>query len=210
MPTEAHPPLQSPLTLAQLAREQRLQVIVRKGLPPFRQTALELTKALGGASPDLKTAARLIAADPALSSQVLRLCNSPLLGMHSRVISIDHAITLLGPERLRSLALTSSLADFAGTTLPESQMSAFWQHSFLNAMLSQYLAERWKYFEKYQAYIAGLLHDIGQVPEWMLLGERAGDSEAPPADWVDNPAVEQEHFGTDHCRLGAAMAHSWN
>ncbi len=212
MPTDAHPPLPSPLTLAQLAREQRLQLIVRKGLPPFRQTALELAKVLGGSSPDLKKAGQLISADPTLSSQVLRMCNSPLLGMHSRVISIDHAAALLGPERLRSLALTTSMADFAGKALPEAQMNVFWQHSFLTATLSQYLAERWEYFEKHQAYIAGLLHDIGQIPEWMLVSEGSAgnaESEAPPADWVDNPAIEQEYFGTDHCKLGDIMARSW-
>jgi HD-like signal output (HDOD) protein len=212
MPTDAHPPLPMPLTLAQLAREQRLQLIVRKGLPPFRQTALELAKVLGGSSPDLEKAGQLISADPTLSSQVLRMCNSPLLGMHSRVISIDHAAALLGPERLRSLALTTSVADFAGKALPEAQMNVFWQHSFLTATLSQYLAERWEYFEKHQAYIAGLLHDIGQIPEWMLVSEgNAGnaESEAPPADWIDNPAIEQEYFGIDHCKLGDIMARSW-
>src|SRR5271154_5122464 len=149
MLTDAYPSLQPQLTLAQLAREQRLQLIIRKGLPPFRQTALELTKALGGESPDMKKAGKLISADPTLSSQVLRMCNSPLLGMHSRVISIDHATILLGPERLRNLAITASVADFAGKSLPELQMSAFWEHSFMTATLSQYLAERWKYFEKY-------------------------------------------------------------
>jgi hypothetical protein len=41
------------VTLAQLARGQRLQVIVRKGLPPFRRTAIERSKVLDGASPDL-------------------------------------------------------------------------------------------------------------------------------------------------------------
>ncbi len=212
MPTDAHPPLPSPLTLAQLAREQRLQLIVRKGLPPFRQTALELAKVLGSSLPDLKKAGQLISADPTLSSQVLRMCNSPLLGMHSRVISIDHAAALLGPERLRSLALTTSVADFAGKALPEAQMNVFWQHSFLTATLSQYLAERWEYFEKHQAYIAGLLHDIGQIPEWMLVSEgNAGneESEAPPADWIDNPAIEQEYFAIDHCKLGDIMARSW-
>lgn len=208
MPTQTQPPhLQA--TLPQITREQRLQVIVRKGLPPFRQTALELTKVLTGDSPDLKKAGKLISTDPTLSSQVLRMCNSPLLGLHSRVISIDHAATLLGPERLRNLALTSSVADFACKILPETQIDTFWEHSFLTAMLSQHVAERWQYFEKYQAYIAGLLHDIGQIPEWMLLTEDIGTGEAPPADWMDHPSVEQEFFGTDHCKLGESMARSW-
>jgi putative nucleotidyltransferase with HDIG domain len=209
MPIQTQPSLHSQATLPQITREQRLQVIVRKGLPPFRQTALELTKVLGGDSPDLKKAGKLISTDPTLSSQVLRMCNSPLLGLHSRVISIDHAATLLGPERLRNLALTSSVADFACKILPASQIDTFWEHSFLTAMLSQHLAERWQYFEKYQAYIAGLLHDIGQIPEWMLLTEDLGTGEAPPSNWMDTPSVEQDFFGTDHCKLGENMARSW-
>ena len=89
-------------------------------------------------------------------------------------------------------------------------MSAFWEHSLLTAMLAQFLAEHWEYFEKYQAYIAGLLHDIGQVPEWMLLSEGSRESDdAAPSDWVDNTIVEQEYFGTDHCKLGGTMARSW-
>ena len=46
----------------------------------------------------------------------------------------------------------------------------------------------------------------------MLVSEgNAGnaESEAPPADWIDNPAIEQEYFGIDHCKLGDIMARSW-
>jgi putative nucleotidyltransferase with HDIG domain len=209
MPTDAPPQLPLDLAVPRSSSTQRLHSIVEKGLPPFRQTALELTKALGEASPDLKKASKLIAADPTLSSQVLRMCNSPLLGLHSRVISIDRAAALLGPERLRSLALTSSVADFAGKALSDSQMSGFWQHSFMAAMLSQFLAEKWKYFDKDQAYIAGLLHDIGRVPEWILLAEETGGLDAPSHDWIDNTKAERAYFGTDHCELGGIMAGSW-
>ena len=123
---------------------------------------------LGGSSPDLKKAGQLISADPTLSSQVLRMCNSPLLGMHSRVISIDHAAALLGPERLRSLALTTSVADFAGKALPEAQMNVFWQHSFVTATLSQYLAERWEYFEKHRRILLGCCTISGRFPNGCL------------------------------------------
>jgi HD-like signal output (HDOD) protein len=190
--------------------KQRLKRIVRKGLPPFPQTALELTKVLG-ASPDVQKAGRLICTDPTLSSQVLRMCNSPMFGLRSRVISIEQAAVLLGAERLRNLAVTSSMADFASKALPEAEMNAFWQHSFMAAMLAQFLAKRLEYFEKDQAYIAGLLHDIGQIPQWMLVIEDRGKPQAaPPAGWVDNPRIECEYFGIDHCELGGSMAGFWD
>ena len=137
------------------------------------------------------------------------MCNSPLLGMHSRVISIDHATILLGPERLRNLALTTSMADFASKALPEPQMNAFWQHSFMAAMLSQYLAERRKYFEKYQAYIAGLLHDIGQIPEWMLLA-RAPENRSGALRLVGQHGRRTGVFRDRPLQTRATLARSWD
>jgi len=190
--------------------KQRLKRIARRGLPPFPQTALELTKVLG-ASPDVQKAGRLICTDPTLSSQVLRMCNSPMFGLRSRVISIEQAAVLLGAERLRNLAVTSSMADFASKALPEAEMNAFWQHSFMAAMLAQFLAKRLEYFEKGHAYIAGLLHDIGQIPQWMLAIEDRGKTQAAsPAGWIDNPRIECEYFRIDHCELGGGMAGFWD
>jgi len=200
------------LTLeAQQRRKTRLTAIVNQGLPPFPNTVLELTSVLSSPSVDVKKAGKLIRTDPSLSAQVLRMCNSPMFGLRSRVISIEQATILLGTERLRSLALTSSLVDYAGFGLPRDQVTNFWRHSFLAALLSERLAKAIEYSEKEQAYIAGLLHDIGQVPQWMLaVEERTIYKTAPPANWADNTSIERDHFGTDHCAIGSSMALSWN
>ena len=156
----------------QLHRKGRLLEILEKGLPPFQHTVLELMAVLNDPSADFKKAAKPILTDPTLSAQVLRICNSPLFGRRSRVISIEQAVGLLRSDRLRSMAMTSSLAGFAGQGLPKDQVASFWKHSFLAAMLSKYLAEYRGYSEPEQAYIAGLLHYIGQVPQWMLVAEQ--------------------------------------
>jgi HD-like signal output (HDOD) protein len=209
MPTVQMPPQSTP-KLAQEERKQRLQRIVRKGLPPFPETALELAKILRGNTPDVQKAGKLISADPALSSQVLRMCNSPMVALRSRVISIEQAALLLGADRLRNLALNSSVLEFASKALPALEMSSFWRHSFMAAMLTQYLAQRRRYVEKGQAYIAGLLHDIGQVPQWMLVMEDKGKTDNLICDgWADKPCVEREYFGIDHCQLGGSMASFW-
>ena len=202
----------SSLTLeAQQRRKTRLTAIVNQGLPPFPNTVLELTSVLSSPSVDVKKAGKLIRTDPSLSAQVLRLCNSPMFGLRSRVISIEQATILLGTERLRSLALTCSLVDYSGFGLPREQVTNFWQHSFLAALLSERLAKAIEYSEKEQAYIAGLLHDIGQVPQWMLaVEERTIYKTAPPVNWTDNTSIERDHFGMDHCELGSSMAVSWN
>ena len=191
-------------------RKDRLLAIVDNGLPPFPAIVLELTKVLSGSDPDVKKAGKLIRSDPSLSSQVLRLCNSPMFGLRSRVISIEQAAVLLGAERLRSLAMTCSMLAFAGNALPQEQLTSFWSHSFLAALLAEQLATYQDYFEKEQAYIAGLLHDIGRLPQCILSLEEQSKSRTAPPEWPDNPTIERDYFGIDHCTAGSRMAKSWN
>jgi HD-like signal output (HDOD) protein len=194
----------------QLSRKNRLLEILEKGLPPFQHTVLELMSVLNDPGADFKKAAKPIQTDPTLSAQVLRICNSPLFGRRSRVISIEQAVALLGWDRLRSLTMTSSLAGFAGQGLPKDQVASFWKHSFLAAMLSKHLSEYRGFAEPEQAYIAGLLHDIGQVPQWMLIArERSKPGAEIPNDWLDYPSAERGYFGIDHCELGSQMAEDW-
>ena len=195
----------------QSRRQTRLQEIVGKALPPFPHTVLELTAILSGPSADVRKAAKLIRTDATLSAQLLRMCSSPLFGLRSRVVSINQAATLLGADRLRTLVMTTSMVDLAGNGLPPGESTRFWRHSFLAALLSEHLAKRTGYSESEQAYIAGLLHDIGQVPLWMILSEEKADkTNQPPEKWFDNPSAEREYFGLDHCQLGGQMATSWN
>jgi putative nucleotidyltransferase with HDIG domain len=192
-------------------RKQRLLDVLSKGLPTLPNYVLDLNALLGSASVDLKKVGAVIRTDPSLSAQVLRLCNSALFGLRRRVISIEQAAVMLGTERLRTLVLACSVMQFAGKRLNGPQMSTFWQHSFLCALLSERVARQVDYFEKEQAYLAGLLHDIGQLPLWILIvEEEAKKRPLPPAGWTDNVAVERNYFGMDHCKVGRSMAVAWN
>ena len=205
------PPEPSGNLEAQRRRKKRLTAILKRGLPPFPNTVLQLASILSSPSADVKKAAKLIRTDPSLSAQVLRLCNSPMFGLRSRVLSIEQAAVLLGTERLRSLALSCSVMDYAGNGLPREQATDFWRHSYLAALLTERLAREMRYSEKEQAYIAGLLHDIGQIPQWMLVVEEKIEHKIePPAHWPDNVPVERDYFGMDHCEIGSIMAVTWN
>jgi HD-like signal output (HDOD) protein len=192
-------------------RKQRLMDILSKGLPTLPSYVLDLNALLGSASVDLKKVGKVLRTDPSLSAQVLRLCNSALFGLRRRVISIEQAAVLLGTERLRTLVLTCSVMQFAGKRLPSEKLLSFWQHSFLAALLSERIACHIDYFEKEQAYLGGLLHDIGQLPLWILfLEEEAKHRPLPTPDWPDDCRIEREYFGMDHCKVGRWMAVTWN
>jgi putative nucleotidyltransferase with HDIG domain len=192
-------------------RKQRLLSVLSKGLPTLPNYVLDLNALLSNASVDLKKVGTVIRTDPSLSAQVLRLCNSALFGLRRRVISIEQAAVMLGTERLRTLVLACSVMQFAGKRLNGPQMAVFWQHSFLCALLSERIARQVDYFEKEQAYLAGLLHDIGQLPLWIVATEEeVKNRPPPPPDWSDNVPVERDYFGMDHCKVGRSMAVAWN
>lgn len=192
-------------------RKKRLMTILSHGLPTLPNYVLDLNALLSSPSVDLKKVAKVLRTDPSLSAQVLRLCNSALFGLRRRVLSIEQAAILLGTERLRTLVLTCSLMQFAGKRLSSAQLMSFWQHSFMAGLLSERIARQVEYFEKEQAYLGGLLHDIGQLPLWILvLEEESKQRRIPPRDWCDTPSVERDYFGMDHCKVGRWMAVAWN
>jgi putative nucleotidyltransferase with HDIG domain len=192
-------------------RKKRLTGILSQDLPTLPNYVLDLNALLSSPTVDIKKVGKVLRTDASLSAQVLRLCNSALFGLRRRVLSIEQAAILLGTERLRTLVLTCSLMQFAGKRVPTTQLALFWQHSFLAALLSERIARQVDYFEKEQAYLCGLLHDIGQLPLTILvLEEEAKQRRLPPPDWQDNIALERDYFGMDHCKVGRWMAVAWN
>jgi len=204
-------PTASHMLAEQERRKKRLTGILSQDLPTLPNYVMDLNALLSSPTVDLKKVGKVIRTDPSLSAQVLRLCNSALFGLRRRVLSIEQAAILLGTERLRTLVLTCSLMQFAGKRVPSALMVSFWQHSFLTALLSERIARQVDYFEKEQAYLCGLLHDIGQLPlSILVLEEEAKKRRLPPENWLDNVLLEREYFGMDHCKVGRWMAVAWN
>lgn len=192
-------------------RKKRLTALLGKGLPTLPAYLLDLAALLGSPAVDLKKVANVIRTDPSLAAQVLRLCNSALFGLRRHVLSIEQAAVLLGTERLRSLVLTCGVMQLSGKNIPVKHLMGLWHHSFLAALLSERIAKLVEYPEKEQAYLGGLLHDIGQLPLWMLvIEEEKAHRPPPPEGWADNLAIERDYFGMDHGKVGRWMAVSWN
>src|ERR1700690_401694 len=192
-------------------RKNRLTGMLSKGLPTLPSYLLDLNALLSSPAVDLKKVGKVIRTDPSLTAQVLRLCNSALFGLRRRVLSIEQAAVLLGRGRLRTLVLTCAVMQFSGKHVPAKKLLGFWQHSFLAALLSERVAVVVDYPEKEQAYLGGLLHDIGQLPLWMLvMEEQSRGRKIPPPDWADNQIIEREYFGLDHGKVGRWMGVAWN
>ena len=153
---------------ARQSRKLALMAALSDGLPTLPAYVFELNSLLAAAPVNLRRVGEVIRTDPSLTAQVLRLCNSAFMGFRERVTKIEHAIMLVGTERLRTMVLTCSLVEYVGHRVASEDIQSFWQHCFLTAALSERLARGVAYLQPEQAYLAGLLHDIGALPLLMM------------------------------------------
>jgi HD-like signal output (HDOD) protein len=182
------------------------------GLPTLPAYVFELNSMLAASPVNLKRVAEIIRTDPSLTAQVLRLCNSAFMGFRERVTKIENAVMLVGTERLRTMVLTCSLVEYVGHRVASEDIQSFWQHCFLTAALSERVARAIAYPQPEQAYLAGLLHDIGALPLLVVTssGSKRPANVVTTCGWGESVELEREHFGSDHCEVGRWIGVSWN
>src|SRR5208282_2376117 len=88
---------------ARQSRKLALMAALSDGLPTLPAYVFELNSLLGAAPVNLRQVGEVIRTDPSLTAQVLRLCNSAFLGFRERITRIEHAVMLVGSERLRTM-----------------------------------------------------------------------------------------------------------
>jgi HD-like signal output (HDOD) protein len=196
---------------ARQSRKLALMAALSEGLPTLPAYVFELNTLLAAVPVNLKHVGEVIRTDPSLTAQVLRLCNSALMGFRERIAKIEHAVMLLGTERLRTLVLTCSLIEYVGHRVASEDVQSFWQHCFLTAALSERIARAIAHPQPEQAYLAGLLHDIGALPLLVVTSTESRERENIATwGWGESVELERDHFGTDHCEVAQWIGVSWN
>src|ERR1017187_8547047 len=130
-------------------------------LPPFPAVALKALNLMAGTDKSLLELCNLIRSEPAFSTAVLRIANSPLVAFSKEVTSVLQASMLLGFTRLRGLVITVGLKAYLRNSLTPLTQSC-WSHSVACAIIAERSAQ-WSSLDKDFAYTAGIMHDIGRV-----------------------------------------------
>lgn len=158
--------------------------------------------------------AEVISQDPALTIRILQMANSPAYGISKEIDSVAKAATIIGTERVRDIALATSAVDaFEGIPNTLVSMEDFWMHSIYCAIIAKYLALKVKTSNPDSLFVAGLLHDIGQLVLFKMLPELSRKSLEYVLDDTEDTSlhlVEQEFIGFDHAMVGSALAKNWN
>jgi HD-like signal output (HDOD) protein len=175
-------------------------------LPAFSPVAVKLLSVLADERAPFKEIAGLIALDPVLAGEVLRLANSGLYGRWLRVSSLLEAIARLGTGRLSQVAITAALwRGLPRKTAPF--VREWWRHSIAAALLAQQCGQD---LPTDHAYTAALLHGIGQLAlfedapsDYPNLVERAY------AEGRDLLECERKLFHVDHAALAGLILEAW-
>lgn len=172
---------------------------------------LRLSKIIEDPRSSVKDIVRIISEDQGLTARILKLANSPLYGLQE-VESISRAVTMIGTRELHDLALAVSTMDsFPGIPKELLDMTKYWQHSIACGVIARNLAIYLRKLSTEQYFVAGMLHDLGQLVICALAPETVKKIlEDCKTHNRSYPLAERQRLGFDHAELGAALLDSWN
>lgn len=178
-------------------------------LPQVAARVMEVAASPDSGALQLKEAMEV---DAALSSRVLRCVNSAAYATTERVTSLQHAVAILGFKEVRNLAMTASISKMFTDEMAIGtyRRGALWRHLVSVGICGRLLAARVNAAEPEEAFLAGLLHDIGIVLEDQYLNEQFVQVMESLTDESSLSDVENEVIGFDHSRLGAKLAEAWH
>ncbi|MGL1933191.1 MAG: GGDEF domain-containing protein [Desulfotalea sp.] len=154
---------------------------------------------------------RIVSADPALASKMLRLANSSFYSLSSEVSNVNRALSVLGTKVVKNIALSFVIA----SDLYESGEFAFdfdyfWRRSVTSAVAADLVCEAINVKDD-DIFVTSLLQDIGVL--LMFFGQREtylSLFKRGVADLENSlHEVEREHYGFDHQRFGALVLEEW-
>jgi len=176
-------------------------------LPAVAMEVLELT---GNPQVDTHALKACIENDPALTAKILRVVNSSLFGLARPVSDLNQALALLGIKPLKMLVLGFSLPAGLFDEVESGVLRQYWRHTLTKAVAGRGISESLWNIPGDDAFIAGLLQDIGQL----LLIQQIGEPYLKLLDRVHAEgrsltATEAETMGFDHTELSARMLAAW-
>jgi putative nucleotidyltransferase with HDIG domain len=184
-----------------------------KDLVTLPEVAMRIARMVNDPNSSAADIGREISNDPALTARLLRIANSPAFGQDGKIATISRAITLLGVRQVRDLTVgLTAIRTFDGIGNELVTMASFWRHSILCAVAAGHVAERAGARGGDSPFVAGLLHDIGQLVLFSRVPELARRALLMSVDAVDDLGLylcERSVLGFDHGAVGAALAQNW-
>ncbi|MBN2712972.1 MAG: HDOD domain-containing protein [Planctomycetes bacterium] len=176
-----------------------------KELPPLPLVVQKLLAVVGDDRSSAKDLTQVLSCDQALTGKVLKLVNSSFYGFSGKVSTLSRAVVILGYSAIRNLAISFSAYDTLKNMKGPIDWEKFWFHSLTCAASAHTIAVKMKYPEPEEAFVCGLLHDIGYFIISLALPEEFKMIEGI----AGNQEKEKETIGLSHTEVGIRLLEHW-
>ncbi len=180
-------------------------------LPPLPQVAAQVLRISADPDATAEDLRKVISTDQALTSQILKISNSAMFGMMREIKTLSQAIMTLGFSTIKSVVIASSAKNLYQRGAVGLQERLLWEHALVTALASRAIGKQLKFPRVEEAFIGGLMHDIGKSVMGVKFPERYGAIMRTVYNGQgDALELELETFGFDHTMVGEALLRSWN
>jgi HD-like signal output (HDOD) protein len=177
------------------------------------EVALRIARMVDDPKSSATDIGREISNDAALTARLLRIANSPVFGQHGKIATISRAITILGVRQVRDLTVgLTAIRSFDGIANELVTMESFWRHSVFCAVAADQIAAARGVGRGETPFVAGLLHDIGQLVLFSRAPHQSRQALLMSVDAVEDLGMdvcERTVLGFDHGEVGGALARKW-
>ncbi len=153
----------------------------------------------------------LVRRDPALAARILTIANSPALRQVAEHKNIEQCLVVIGISLLRTITACLAIQSVFSSSSNKRHydFKGFWRHSLLISEIAREIAIKVKHADIEEAYLSGLLHDIGQLLLLDGLGEKYGIILDRCSDEESLLNLETPLLGTNHAVIGAWLIDKW-
>ncbi|MBU8871303.1 MAG: HDOD domain-containing protein [Gemmatimonadales bacterium] len=178
-----------------------------KELPPLPLVIQKLTEVMENPSSSADHVKEILSSDQALAGKVLKLVNSSFYGLSGEVSTISRAVVILGFSAVRNLATGLGVVKLMGKPSTDQIVKDFWRHSVSTGAAAYVLAQHTDYADPEEAFIAGLLHDLGGLILILAVPKEYQEvMDLGPDNMIEN---EQKLLGITHARVGQKVLKHW-
>ena len=184
-----------------------------ESLPSLPSLYLEIMEELHSANTSFQKVGKIIAKDVGMTAKILQMVNSAFFGLRRQISSPKEAVSYLGLETVKSLVLTAKIfSQFDPKKISGFSLDELWNHSMLTGLFAKIILQTEDQTREAidDAYMAGLLHDLGKLilAQNLRDGYQQALTVARQSDrclWV----IENEIFGTTHAEIAAYLMGLW-
>lgn len=184
-----------------------------RNLPTLPNVVMEIMRLCDDPNSNTREIAALIENDPVLTTKVLKLVNSSYFGLSKELYSVNQALVLIGYNNMKNLILSTSMLRMFKDDKKVGSYSRqeLWKHSIGVGIVSKFLSKRYRLGNIEQAFVAGLIHDVGKVIiDWFFHDQfvtiiNLADQESC---WIRE--AEKRVLKATHEEIGSYIATRWH